>query len=148
MPSVDRALRPQLLDAYLRLDAFPDARAAVRGLRGRGLKTAILSNGSPRMLDAAVAAAGMAALFDGVFSVDSVRMYKPRPEVYALVTGSFGISPQQTVFVSSNRWDVMGAAAYGFRPIWVNRAHRPDEYPQHPAMQVAFDLSGLAALLP
>ncbi len=148
VPSVDRALRPRLLDAYLSLDAFPDARTAVSGLRQRGLKTAILSNGSPRMLDVAVSAAGMAALFDGVFSVDTVRMYKPRPEVYALAIDGLGISPQQTVFVSSNRWDVMGAAAFGFRPVWVNRAGMPDEYQEHPAMRVVTDLSGLAAAPP
>ncbi len=146
VPSVDRALRPQLLDAYRTLDAFPDARAAVSGLKQRGLKTAILSNGSLPMLDAAVSAAGMAALFDGVFSVDAVRMYKPRPEVYALATDRFGISAQQVVFISSNRWDVMGAAAFGFRPIWVNRTGMPEEYREQPAMQVVPDLSGLPAV--
>ncbi len=151
VPSVDRALRPQLLEAYLKLDAFPDARAAVSGLKQRRLKTAILSNGSPRMLDAAVTAAGMAALLDGVFSVDAVRMYKPRPEVYALVTESFGIRPREVAFVSSNRWDVMGAAAFGFRPIWVNRAGMPEEYSsgedtKQPAVPVVPDLSELPAL--
>ncbi len=146
VPSVDRALRPQLLDAYLKLDAFPEARAAVGALRQRGLKTAILSNGSPRMLDAAVTGAGMAPLFDGVFSVDSVRMYKPRPEVYALVTRGFDIAPADVVFVSSNRWDVMGAAAFGFRPIWVNRMRMPDEYVEQPALRIVSDLSELQAV--
>ena len=86
-PSVDRALRPKLLDAYLELDAFPDARAHVGEAQGRAAaKLAILSNGSPPMLEAAVKASGMAGSFDAVFSVDTVRAYKPRPEVYALVT--------------------------------------------------------------
>ncbi len=147
VPSVDRGLRSRLLDAYLNLDAFPDARTAGGGLRQRGLKTAILSNGSPQMLDAAVTTAGMAALFDGVFSVDTVRMYKPRPEVYALVTDGLGTSAQQTVFVSSNRWDVMGAAAYGFRPVWVNRARMPDEYAEQPALRIVSDLSELQAVV-
>ena len=66
--------------------------------------------------------------FDAVLSVDAVRMYKPRPEVYALVTDGLGIKREEVVFVSSNRWDVMGAAAFGFRPLWVNRARMPDEY--------------------
>jgi 2-haloacid dehalogenase len=143
-PSVDRTLRQRLLDAYLKLDAFPDARATVENLKARGLKTAILSNGSPYMLDAAVAASGMAGLFDAVLSVDTVCAYKPRPEVYALVTARFAITPEDAVFVSSNRWDVMGAAAFGFRPFWVNRAKLPDEYAEQPPLRVIADLSALA----
>lgn len=145
VPSVDRALRPKLLEAYLALDAFADARAAVTALKARGLRTAILSNGSPRMLEAAVSACAMRGLFDAVLSVDAVRVYKPRPEVYALVTGAFGIKPEQVVFVSSNRWDVMGAAAFGFRPLWVNRAGLPDEYADHAPLRTVPDLSALTA---
>ncbi|HXQ84460.1 MAG TPA: haloacid dehalogenase type II [Xanthobacteraceae bacterium] len=144
--SVDPGLRPKLLEAYLRLDAFPDARAAVAALRARGLRTAILSNGSPRMLDTAVAASGMATLFDAVLSVDAVRVYKPRREVYTLVTDTFGIRPQEAVFVSSNRWDVMGAASFGFRAMWVNRASMPEEYADQPPMRVVPDLSALMSL--
>jgi 2-haloacid dehalogenase len=143
VPSVDRTLRSKLLDAYLRLDAYPDARAAVAALGARGLRTAILSNGSPRMLSAAVEASAMAGNLDAVLSVDAVRMYKPRPEVYALVTDRFGIKPEEVVFVSSNRWDVMGAAAFGFRPLWVNRARMPEEYADQPPMQIVTDLSAV-----
>lgn len=146
VPSVDRALRPQLLDAYLKLDAFPDARAAIAALKARGLSTAILSNGSPRMLGAAVEASGMTALFDAVLSVDTVRMYKPRPEVYALVTARFAMRPEEIVFASSNRWDVMGAAAFGFRPLWVNRTGMPEEYGDEVPLRVVPDLTALAAL--
>src|ERR1700733_465609 len=81
LPSVDRALRPKLLDAYFKLDAFADVPAALTSLKARGLGTAILSNGSPRMLDTAVEAAGIATMLDAVLSVDAVRLYKPRPEV-------------------------------------------------------------------
>ena len=86
LPSVDRKLRGDLLDAYLKLDAFPDARKVLRELKARGERTAILSNGSPAMLASAVEAAGIEADLDAVLSVDTVRMFKPRPEVYALVT--------------------------------------------------------------
>jgi len=144
--SVDRALRSKLLDAYLALDAFADAQTTLSGLRGRGARIAILSNGSPRMLDAAVQSAGIAGLCDAVLSVDAVRMYKPRPEVYTLVTARFGVAPQDVVFVSSNRWDVMGAAAFGFRPIWINRARMPDEYPDQPPLRTVADLSSLLSL--
>jgi len=147
MPSVDRALRPRLLDAYMKLDAYPDARSVVAGLKTRGLHTAILSNGSPRMLDAAVDASGMAALLDAVISVDSIRMYKPRPEVYALVTARFDLRPEEIAFVSSNRWDVMGAASFGFRTLWVNRAGMPDEYADFPPLRGVSDLTALASLV-
>jgi 2-haloacid dehalogenase len=144
--SVDRALRPNLLDAYFKLDAFKDARAALTGLKARGSRVAILSNGTPDMLNAAVDYAGIAALCDAVLSVDAVRTYKPRPEVYALVTDRFGVKPDEIVFVSSNRWDIMGAAAFGFRTIWVNRSRMPEEYTDHAPVQVVPELSALASL--
>jgi len=143
VPSVDRALRPRLLEAYLKLDPFPDAGDALAALKARGSRLAVLSNGSPRMLAAAVEAAGMAALFDAVLSVETVRLYKPRPEVYALVTDSFDLRPQEVVFISSNRWDVMGAAAFGFKPLWVNRARMPDEYHSFAPLREIFDLAAL-----
>ncbi len=146
IPSVDRALRERLLDAYRNLDAYPDARAMVAALKDRGLATAILSNGSPPMLDAAVAASGMAPFLDAVLSVDAVRMYKPRREVYALVTARFALRPQEIAFVSSNRWDVMGAAAFGFRPLWVNRTRLPEEYAEHPPLRTVPDLSAVATM--
>ena len=146
VPSVDRALRDKLLEAYLSLDAFPDARAALGLLKNRGLRVAILSNGSPRMLTAAANASGLGELLDGVLSVDALRMYKPRPEVYALATDRFGIGPQEAAFISSNRWDVMGAAAFGFHPIWVNRTRMPEEYADRPPDRVVHDLATLPSL--
>jgi len=145
-PAVDRALKPQLMDAYLRLDAFADAGATLRALKARGRKTAILSNGSPDMLATAVAAARLGADLDAVLSVDAVRMYKPRPEVYRLVTDHFAVAPGDVVFVSSNRWDVMGATAFGFRAAWINRAKLPDEYADLAPATVLSDLGGLIAL--
>jgi 2-haloacid dehalogenase len=144
-PSVDRALRPELLDAYWALDAFADAQAALRGLKARGLLTAILSNGTPKMLTAAVDAVRIGGDLDAVLSVDTIRRYKPLPEVYALVTQRFGIAPADVVFVSSNRWDVMGAASFGFRTAWINRANAPEEYGPAPDA-VLSDLNGLAAM--
>ena len=145
-PSVDRALRAALLDAYFKLDAFPDARAALGALKAKGMKTAILSNGSPKMLDGAVETAQIGADLDAVLSVDTIRIYKPRAEVYALVTDAFGIAPAEVAFVSSNRWDVMGATAFGFRCVWVNRADMPEEYPEFAPVTVVRDLASLATL--
>ena len=127
----------------MRMDALA---AALADLKARDAQIAILSNGTPRMLAAAVESAGMSGLFDAVLSVDAVRVYKPRPEVYALVTDGFRIGPGDVVFVSSNRWDVMGAASFGFRPLWVNRARTADEYPDHPPTREVAGLAGLASL--
>jgi 2-haloacid dehalogenase len=144
-PSVDKALKPKLLDAYLTLGAFPDARALLRDLKARGETTAILSNGAPKMLASAVEAANVAGDLDAVLSVDAIRIYKPRPEVYALVTARFQLAPRDVIFVSSNRWDVMGAAAFGFRTAWINRAGMPEEYDPAPDA-VRRDLAGLASI--
>jgi 2-haloacid dehalogenase len=146
VPSVDRALRARLLDAYFTLDAFPDAHAALSALRAKGMRTAILSNGNPRMLQGAVDAAGIAGDLDAVLSVDTIRLYKPRHEVYALVTAAFRLAPADVAFVSSNRWDVMGATAFGFRCVWVNRANAPEEYPEFAPVKVVQELSALATL--
>jgi 2-haloacid dehalogenase len=145
-PSSNKALKPKYLDAYLSLDAYPDARATLRGLKDRGIKTAILSNGSRNMLDAAVKAAGLDEELDAVLSVDSVRMFKPRPEVYQLTVDAMKVAPSDVVFASSNRWDVMGARAFGFRPVWVNRADMPEEYPDLPPFTVVKDLGSLVNL--
>jgi 2-haloacid dehalogenase len=145
VPSVDRGLRPRLLEAYRTLDAFPDARAALAALKARGLRLAILSNGTPSMLSAAVEAAGMAEYLDAVLSVDAVRQYKPRPDVYQLVTDAFALERSNVGFVSSNRWDVMGAASFGFQTYWVNRLAVPDEYADFAPLRRIGDLTALSA---
>ncbi len=143
VPSVDRGLRQKLLDAYLTLDAFPDARAALADLKARGARLAILSNGSSRMLEAAAEAAGIAGLLDAVLSVDAVRRYKPRSEVYALAADTLAIRPSEAAFVSSNRWDVMGAVSFGFSAYWVNRARMPNEYAEFAPLREIPDLAAL-----
>ncbi|NWG26056.1 MAG: haloacid dehalogenase type II [Pseudorhodoplanes sp.] len=145
-PDVDRALKPRLLDAYMTLDPFPDAPGCLSDLKARGASIAILSNGSPRMLDAAVSGAGFDTILDAVLSVDALRMFKPRAEVYRMVTDRFSCAPADVVFVSSNRWDVMGAASFGFRTIWINRAGNPDEYATPAPNAVIGDLKSLPAL--
>ena len=141
---VDKSVKSNLLDAYFKLDAFPDARSALRALKSKRRKTGILSNGSPAMLKGAVEAAGIENDLDAVLSVDLLKMYKPRPEVYALVTDHFKCKPGDVTFVSSNRWDVMAGVSVGFRAFWVNRANMPDEYLDFPAAQTLQDLAALA----
>ncbi len=142
-PSVDRGAAGELLDAYFTLGAFPDALPVLTALKTAGHATAILSNGSPDMLAAAVKAGKLDTSLDATLSIDSLRMYKPRAEVYALVTDRFGVKPADVTFISSNRWDVMGSCAFGFKPVWVNRAGNPDEYPDHPPVRVIASLNSL-----
>jgi 2-haloacid dehalogenase len=144
-PSVDKALRPKLLEAYFQLDAFPDARAALRTLKAKGHKTGILSNGSPNMLKGAVDAASVGADLDAVLSVDTLKMFKPRPEVYGLVTDRFKCKPADVTFVSSNRWDVMASVSVGFHGLWINRGKMPDEYFDFPPERELNDLNELVA---
>ncbi len=146
VPSVPKALRPKLLDAYFQLDAFPDARAALRALKAKGHRTGILSNGSPNMLKGAVDAANVGGDLDAVLSVDVLKMFKPRPEVYRLVTDHYQCKPSEVNFVSSNRWDMMAGTSVGFRSLWVNRSKMPDEYLDFPPQQTMSDLSALATL--
>jgi len=114
-----------LMSAYLTLRPFPEVPAALRALRGTPL--AILSNGSPHMLDSAVRSSGLAGAFDHVLSVDAVGVYKPSPRVYEMAPRALGLTPGEIVFVSSNGWDVAGASAYGFTTCWCNRANAPAE---------------------
>jgi 2-haloacid dehalogenase len=144
IPGVDKSMRSKLLDAYFTLDAFPDAHSTLRALKSKGRETGILSNGSPAMLKGAVEAAGIGSDLDAVLSVDTLKMFKPQPEVYRLVTDHFKCKPGDVTFVSSNRWDVMAGVSVGFRALWVNRANMPDEYLDFPASQTLRDLGGLA----
>jgi 2-haloacid dehalogenase len=146
VPSADKAIKLKLLESYFALDAFPDARGALEELKRRGNRTGILSNGSPKMLRGAVEGAKIAPLLDKVLSVDAVRMYKPRKEVYAMVTEAFGIKPDEIIFVSSNRWDVMGAIVCGFHGVWVNRSKMPDEYLEQRPDSVLPNLASLPSL--
>ena len=139
------AQRARLLDAYLRLEAFPEVRGVLARLRD--LPCAVLSNGSPRMLAAAVAHSGIGGDLRAVISVDEVRTFKPAPVVYALGPARLALPQEALGFVSSNGWDVVGAKAYGFRVIWVNRAQAPlEELGLVPDLEVA-DLEGLARAL-
>ena len=115
------ALRSQLMSLYLKLDAFPEVPETLRRLRSGGMKTAILSNGSPTMLQAAIESAGLAGLLDGVFSVEEVGVYKPHPKVYQLAVDRLGIPASAISFQSSNAWDAYAASAFGMQVVWCNR---------------------------
>lgn len=117
----DRALRERLMTLYLRLDVFPEVPEMLQQLRAKGLKTAILSNGSPNMLRAVVENARIANLIDAVLSVEEVGVYKPHPKVYQLAVDRLGFGPRAISFQSSNSWDAYAASAFGMRVVWCNR---------------------------
>jgi 2-haloacid dehalogenase len=136
-------IRQGLLAAYRTMDAFPEVAGVLSALKSRGARVAILSNGDPDMLEEAVRAANLAASVEAVLSVSAAGIFKPAPEVYRLVTHRFGCSPPEISFQSSNRWDIAGAKAFGFRCVWINRAGAPDEYPDFAPDRVMGDLTGL-----
>lgn len=140
-------VRQPLLDAYRSLDAYPEVPDVLRRLREHGLTTAILSNGEPAMLAAAAASAGIDGLLDQVLSVEDVGIYKPSPRVYQLAIDRLGVAPGEIAFQSSNSWDVHGAAAFGFRAVWVNRRAMPAERLPGERAAMLDDLTGLPALL-
>jgi 2-haloacid dehalogenase len=133
----DPALRSRLMELYFVLDAFADVRDALAELKSVGLKTAILSNGSPSMLTAAVHRNHLDDLLDAVISVDPVRTYKPHPTVYQLAVDRLKLPAERICFLSSNYWDASGAALFGFRVIWINRAAAmPDPLPGEPDHEI------------
>ena len=134
------ALREKLLAAYEILDAFSDAASTLQALKTRGAKTAILSNGTPAMLDSAVNSAGLGGLLDTVLSIEEAGIFKTSPRTYQLVTQRFGVPPAQTAFISSNRWDAAGATHFGFATHWINRTGAPDEYLDHAPVAVLSSL--------
>ena len=115
----DPAAFERIMDKYLHLDLYPDAIAALAAMRGR--KLAILSNGSPAMLNALVANSGLDRVLDATISVDSQRIFKPAPEAYTLIESALGAAPAEVLFISSNPWDACGAKAFGLNVAWIER---------------------------
>jgi len=117
----DPELRKDLIDAYLHLDCYPEVPEALSTLKARGFKIAILSNGTPAMLEAAVTNSGLGGLIEQNFSVEEVGIFKPDPRVYQLAVDGLDVTSGEIVFQSSNAWDASGASAFGFKVAWINR---------------------------
>jgi len=123
----DAGLKGELMELYLRLDAYPDALEALRQLKARGFATAILSNGSPAMLEAAVTSSGLAAHLDHVISIEEAGIFKPDPKVYELALRHTGVAADAICFVSANTWDAQAAAHFGFQVARIDRFGLKDE---------------------
>jgi 2-haloacid dehalogenase len=140
-------LRGRLLELYLTLEPFPEVGAVLRRLKCAGVATAILSNGSPAMLAAAVDNAHIGSYIDAVISVEEVGVFKPHPKVYQRAVDRLGVAPTQIAFQSSNAWDAWAASAFGLRVVWCNRyGQRPERLPGSPDAEIV-TLAELPALL-
>ena len=144
----DEHIQRALLESYLALDAYPEVPAVLRSLHEAGVRTAILSNGCPSMLDNAVRSAGLGNLIDECLSIERIRIYKPDPAAYEIARSALGISAASEVaFFSSNAWDAIGAHTFGFRTFWLNRSNQPDEYELYGKATTLKSLSGVIELV-
>jgi 2-haloacid dehalogenase len=133
----DGALRERLMNLYRTPDAFPEVPEVLRSLRQSGFVTAILSNGSPAMLESAIAGAGLAELIDDVLSADAVGVFKTHPKVYQYALDQLGVPALAVSFLSSNAWDAHGAADFGMQTVWCNRyGQRRERLPGSPAHEI------------
>jgi 2-haloacid dehalogenase len=141
------ALRERLMRLYLELDVFPEVPQVLRQLKAAGLRTAILSNGTPAMLEAAVTRAGVGGLIDIILSVEEVGVYKPHPRVYQLAVDRLSVPAAAIAFQSSNSWDAHAASAFGMQVVWCNRyrQHR-ERLPGAPDREIT-SLAELPALI-
>ena len=143
----DPALRARLMDLYLTLRPYPEVAGVLQQLKSAGIKQAILSNGTPAMLTAAAANAGISDYLDAILSVEEVQIYKPHPSVYNLACQHLNLPPETICFISSNGWDAYSAKSFGFRVVWCNRAKQPPErIPETPDAQIT-TLAELPAIL-
>ena len=139
----DDGLHARLMNLYLSIPAYPEVPDTLLRLRERGLKLAILSNGTPAMLTAAAQHAGIAAYFDAVLSVEEVGVFKPHPRVYQLAPQRLNVVKDGICFLSSNSWDAWSAKAFGFQVLWCNRYNQaPERIPSQPDGEMQ-DLSEL-----
>ncbi|MBV9288468.1 MAG: haloacid dehalogenase type II [Hyphomicrobiales bacterium] len=141
-------LKQRLMELYLSLDPFPEAPGVVSELRRRGLRAAILSNGSPAMLAALVQRAGLTEVFEAVLSVEAVGVFKPHPKVYQYALDALSLPAHAIAFLSSNAWDAWAGSAFGMRVVWCNRPGAPRErLPGEPDFEIRTlaELPGLLA---
>lgn len=143
----DSGLRDRLMDLYLALDAYPEVKSVLTTLKSAGLKTAILSNGSPKMLNAAVENAEIADVLDAILTVEDVGVFKPHPSVYQMGVDRLDLPADRMSFQSSNAWDAAAASAFGYRVVWINRFGQARERIPDPPHAEIKTLDGLPAIV-
>ena len=118
---IDKSLRNDLLSLYKELSPYPEVKNVLENLKKKSFKLAILSNGTPELLNHLVKSSDLENLFDDIFSIEEVKIYKPHPSVYDIPVNKYKVSKGEITFLSANTWDVSGAGNYGYNSIWVNR---------------------------
>ena len=118
---IDSLMRNELLDLYKKLSTFPEVKEVLSNLKKKDYKLAILSNGTPTLLNELVTSNNLDNIFDDIFSIEEVGIYKPDSKVYNLPIKKYQIKKDEVAFLSANTWDVSGGGNYGYSSIWVNR---------------------------
>ena len=139
----DLVLKERLLALYWELQPYSEVSKMLKDLKKKGIKTAILSNGSPEMLNGAVRSSNLNEFIDEIISVETVKIFKPSARVYEQVENIIGCSKADVLFVSSNGWDIAGAAGFGFTTAWVNRLKDPIDRLPHKPMHIVEDLTSI-----
>ena len=120
---IDKSMRNELLNLYKELSTFPEVKSVLEELKKKSIKLAILSNGTPSLLSNLVKNSNLENLFDDVFSIEEVKIYKPDPKVYDIPINKYKVKKEEITFLSANTWDVSGGGNYGYNAIWVNRTN-------------------------
>ena len=140
----DEDIKKKILEAHSKLACYEDVKEPIAALKGKGLKLAVLSNGTPQALSSALKSAGIDQYLDRIFSTEQVRTYKPSPAVYEYVEEQLALPRKQICFVSSNSWDIAGAVSYGIYSIWINRNKRT---PERLPYQADLELTSLSDII-
>ena len=120
---IDKSMRNELLNLYKELSTFPEVKSVIEELKKKSIKLAILSNGTSSLLSNLVKNSNLENLFDDVFSIEEVKIYKPDPKVYDIPINKYKVKKEEITFLSANTWDVSGGGNYGYNAIWVNRSN-------------------------
>lgn len=134
---IDKNFKNELLNLYKKLNPYPELKDCLKSLKSKKLKICILSNGSPDLLKQLISNAGVQELFDDLISVEDVKIFKPDPQVYELVTKKYKCKPEEVCFMSSNTWDIVGGGLFGYQTVWVDRFNKKfDKLDYKPNMQI------------
>ncbi len=142
----DEGIKKNIFEAHSNLTCYPDVKGILSDIKAAGLQTAVLSNGSPQKLSSALKHADIHHLLDGIYSTEQIRSYKPSPAVYEYVEEQLALPRNKICFISSNSWDIAGAASYGFYSVWVNRYERTPEHLPYKADKEIKAMSDLMAV--
>ena len=143
----DATVKENILEAHSNLDCYPDVKKVLKALKDAGKTTSVLSNGSPQKLNNAIKNAGLDKYLDGAYSTEQIKTYKPSPAVYEFVEEQLALPRNKICFVSSNSWDIAGAASYGFNSVWINRYNRTPEHLPYLADKEISELSELESIV-